>query len=318
MISQYLKYGSVFDVEYEEPDKYVDISLDEAVERHLALLELPNGYRLASSGGLDSSIIWCLKPYDAFCVSSIGNSDIKYARMLNPEVDDIKFDVDLEYEITQTMSLWDKPHCGKTDPYDHFVYRQHTNIITGEELYHLDASNIMNRKGDYIDRFTDTVEIFTDREIYELGLNPYRIELRSNSIYHLEYFIYDCWTKISRKIFFHFDRVISPFLTEKFIKFYKLLPMTLKVHKNLQRAVGEKVVPKFIYDREKNYHTNGPNEQFMEAYREQYQNLVNKYLKDSSREIFKIVSYQSVQKHLNHYRKMWCLLNLSVWLEMRK
>ena len=70
--------------------------------------------------------------------------------------------------------------------------------------------------------------------------------------------------------------------------------MHLKVHKNLQRAVGERVLPKFICDREKNYHTDGPNEKFMEAYREQYRNLVNKYLKDRSREIFKIINFVKV------------------------
>ena len=318
MISQYLKYGSIFDVEYKDPESHVNISLEEAADEYIRRMVLPNGYYLASSGGLDSSIIWCLKKYDAFCVSSDGNSDIKYAKLLNPDVEEIKFDVDLENEIALTMNLWDEPHCSKTDPYDHFVYRQHNNIITGEELYHLDLFNIINRRGDYIDRFTDVVEIFTDKEIYNLGLKPYRIKLRLNSLFHLESFLYDCWTKISRKIFFHFDHVISPFLNEDIIQFYRSLPTDFKVNKKLQQAVGVRVLPKVILEREKDYQSQGPNKKFMEVYREQYQNLVNKYLKDRSREIFEVIDYDEAQKHLNHYRKMWCLLNLSVWTENNK
>ena len=53
----------------------------------------------------------------------------------------------------------------------------------------------------YIDRFTDIVEVFTDAEIFEMGLKPYRIRLKKDKLLHLESFLYDCWTKISRKIF---------------------------------------------------------------------------------------------------------------------
>ncbi len=78
------------------------------------------------------------------------------------------------------------------------------------------------------------------------------------------------------------------------------------------------MLPKVILEREKDYQSQGPNKKFMEVYREQYQNLVNKYLKDRSREIFEVIDYDEAQKHLNHYRKMWCLLNLSVWTENNK
>lgn len=318
MINQYLKYGSVFDVDYKNPHGYMQIDEDEAVKEYLKRVELPNGCYLASSGGVDSSIIWCLKEYDSFCVSSEGNSDIKYAKLLNPKVTDIEFEVDLEEELILTANLWDKPHCGKTDPYDHFVYRQYDKIITGEELYHLDLFRILKMKGKYIDRFTKTVEIFSDDEIRELGHQPFTLKLRKDNMFHLEAFLYDCWTKISRKIFFKFDHVVSPFLTDRFINFYKRLPIRLKANKRLQHIIGKRVLPEIIYERKKDYQIDGPNKKFLKKYHNQYEYLITKYLRDKNKNIFQIIRYDSAQKYLSNYKKMWNLLNLSVWLEKGK
>jgi hypothetical protein len=80
--------------------------------------------------------------------------------------------------------------------------------------------------------------------------------------------------------------------------------------------IAEKVIPKEIHERQKTYYIDGPNKKFLDEYKIQYNKLINKYLKDRSMRIFSMLDYDIVQKHLNNYRKMWALLNLSIWLQI--
>lgn len=89
------------------------------------------------SGGIDSSLIFSyLESPECFCVQVDGNSDYEFAKTLYKDVIKIEFNnIDIEKILMEVQSLPNGPHCGMSDFYDYFVYRQYPGrlIVLGEE-----------------------------------------------------------------------------------------------------------------------------------------------------------------------------------------
>jgi hypothetical protein len=209
------------------------------------------------------------------------------------------------------------------DFYDWHIYQQfpHKLIITGEEHSIVDILYILSQNGSLIERFFKTIEVFTDEEIYEFGYKPLSYNLRKNNIEHLITFVEEWWTVANRKIFFSNRKIRteSPYFSDEADSFYRRLPYSLKHNKKLKKAIAKKRLPEFISNRPKRTHQSrqSPNPVFLNNNKHQYNSLVNKYLKDENKKLFKYLSYELVQKYLNNYRKMWALLNLSIWIETK-
>lgn len=326
MIPEYLKYGSVSnDYSYTIPT-YLDIEFEEAVskyesiiEENISILNRENPvYTL--SGGIDSSLIFSfLNKPKCFCAQVNGNDDYYFASKLCPGVkknDGFNY-INLEDILIELQTIWDNPHCMRSDIYDYYVYNQYNLIVVGEDPNHVNAIDYLNKGRPYIHNFIKEIEVFSNKEIEEFGYNIPKIELKRDSIIDVVNFVYDWWTKVNRKIFFRFENIKSPYMMDNATSFYKSLPLKYQCNKKLVRELVRRRLPQYILDRPKRT-GDSFNRVFMSEHSDQLTALKEKYLIDKNKNIFHFLDYNLVQKHLVSFKKMWRLLNLAIWLEIKK
>lgn len=317
IISEYLKFGSVY--KYEPKITKVNyIGFDDAVNEYSKLLHEvikqldESNPTYAISGGLDSSLIFSyLNKPDAICIHAKGNSDKYYATKLYPDVKIIEEynNIDIEYCLIHIQKLWETPHCKLGDLFDWYVYQQSDNLITGDEIIHYNIDETLIRNPN---NFFNNISIFSDREILLMGLEPPR-KIHIENIGYLIDYIHNWYTYINRRIFFIHDHVKSPFMEVN--KFYNNLPIQYLNNKKLIKTIIRNRLPVWVLERSKKS-TIGPSKEWYEKNKYQYDNLKLKYLTKKSRKIFEIIPYDFVQSCLDDYKKMWTLLNLSIWMEI--
>ena len=318
---QFLMFGGCFDnMDYEKPPDYMDITFDEALAEYNRLL----GSRVKRytemyytlSGGYDSSLIYTFLQmrHRTICFKVNGNSDYDYACRLDPFViiDNTFNDIDVEKKLIEMNNQMDKPHCFRSDLYDYHMYTSSTKCIFGDDPIHLNLSDCIVKSVININTFLNSILIFKPHEIKEFGYEPIEYDIKGR-FEELIYFVYDWYTKLSRKLFFDYG-MKSPYFDDEVISFYKNIPIEYQLDKKLIKQLVKMKLPDFIYNRKKGIPPIGKT-QWYEEHQLEIDKIEDKYLKSPDMKIYNWLDYDLVMKHKEDYHKKWMLINLSIWLE---
>lgn len=192
--------------------------------------------------------------------------------------------------------------------------------------------NIFNFKNDLFTRHQDRNKFFNDREIKKFGIDCKTKHQKpswelSNTVNDAmksdieNYMPGDILTKIDRASMANSIEIRAPFLDINFAEFVISLPYQLKLDsyqsKIIMRKAFEEIWPKEIINRPK-LGFGAPVYAWIK--KPEVQKLINDYLRDPNKKIFKFISFSRTKKYLNkdiNYKnyKIWILLNLSVWME---
>lgn len=327
-LGNYLQFGTeIDDIEYENPPK-IDITLEEAIEEYVSILKdilksmAKKDPLYTLSGGHDSSLIYKFVDNPiCYCGYISGNTDYDFASRLCPKT--IKHDIseiDLEEALINLQSEWNYPHsCFWCDFFDEYVYTRYDNfIVVGEDLTHYNLLWNFKNRGGLINLFNERISIFSHEEVNMFGYSIKNISLKKNTLDDLMNFTFDWWSPKNRKIYYKYQekgKIASPFLDERFLKFYKSLPIEYIYNKNITKEIVKRYLPNFISERKKRPYGNVPNPLYMENKRDSFNHLRDKYLVDRGKKIFKYLDYNLVNSYLEDFPKMWRLLNLSIWIQ---
>lgn len=176
------------------------------------------------------------------------------------------------------------------------------------------------KKKSYLQCYLDNYSIFSDEEIKEFGYSPPFYELRNDNFQELVQCIVD-WLVPNRSTSNEFARIFgieidSPyFKSEEMINFCLSLPIEYRYcfgsKKHILKESLYRDLPKFIL----NLQNFNPNENNLSKVQDQISDLFERYLKNKDLKIYNYLDYDIVS-NISNFRKLWHLLNLSIWLEI--
>jgi asparagine synthetase B (glutamine-hydrolysing) len=185
---------------------------------------------------------------------------------------------------------------------------------------------------------------FQDDEVKELGLEPYDLELRHEGIKHMDNLLctakdtaYKLYFKMVEEIFgYKFDD--SVFTNDSAINQYIKIPIEAKnclgLSKPIIRKIASDYLPEIISKRDKlDWEWDAERLSSMLLVGDEYfsypikfesiKELVDTFLMNKNLKIYNHLDYDKAKKHFHGFTtsrlaaKLWSLLNLSCWLEVK-
>lgn len=179
---------------------------------------------------------------------------------------------------------------------------------------------LVNKRKSYLDLFIEENSMFSKTEIKEMGLiDNWKYELREDNIHHLIKFI-DDWmvpNRLSSSLFASKlgIKIESPyFKNKKMIEFCRRLPIEYRYCHGIKKFLLKESLVNDLPDFVINNKDFNPNLNLFLNMKDQFNILKNKYLNNKNMSIYNYLNYNKISKFKN-YRKIWRLINLSIWLE---
>jgi hypothetical protein len=204
------------------------------------------------------------------------------------------------------------------------IHRKEYNLLNALKISSKIKIHHIHKKYDtYEDCFNDSISIFNDKELIDMGLDVCNIKIKDT----LEDFIrawfdwgYETVYKHRTKLFgdyFNFSS-FSPYINDKsMVNFCLSLPLEMKLCLGRNKHILKESIVLPL-----NIKHNMSNKIFPNIYytvKNDMKKLIKKYLQDKNRIIFSYLPYDKIQKYIGgDYIKEWNLLNLSIWLEIRR
>ena len=192
----------------------------------------------------------------------------------------------------------------------------------------------------YIGNFRSIYDyLFTDDELKELGLDVFEYKLRDENLYDLQQIFLE-YKQSTNKMFFSMSELPmrSPLFEDPILSFSMSLPFEMRECLNVKKLPVRELcfrngLPMEIVNRKKidwkSPYANRTGEfkryhlPFDYSVRlDDMTELIDEYLENPIRKIYKYIDFDKCEKHLNYddgmTMKLWSLLLLSMWLEKHK
>lgn len=315
-VSRFLKYGFTENIDYPEPIPVKRITMDEAKNKLIKLLVLPSDKEIimAHSGSYTGAVfMYLLRDRNIKVVSGkFLNNSMYLAGYFKCDFYQNDFG-DLENDLIEMHNYWNSPRCLLGDFYTYNRQRYFNQMGFKKCLCEGGAESLM--VADYYSDFKK-IGILNDSDLEFLNLPIPSISLRKDtqedSFSAIHYWYnHNVSTKRNKMLSKKFGvDIIQPFLNREIELFCLSLPLELKIN---MRVLKEAV----ILPLKVNKMIDGRVYQNILSLLKLigFDSLIEKYLKNKNKKIFKILNYDKVNSISDNLKK-WQLLNLSINIEL--